>query len=140
MATMDFNTLVSKVDTSVTANGCTFTFGYPSQVNANHNNTYPYVILEPPTSVFTNAYDNKEQFTLKFYIYDRQGANTLQVSYRNLQTLLKNIMQSMFLSFEDNMILNGDVRIERINDTQNDRLIGVIVDIPVNVFSNCLLY
>ena len=140
MATLNIEGVIDRIDSSVIASACAFRFGYPSAVNQDHSDTYPLCILEPPTSVFTNAYDNKEQFTFILYIYRPQDNDSLRVTYKKLQGLLKSIMQAIFLNYEDKMILNGEVRIERVNDVQNDRLVGIIVDLPVNVFSNCLLY
>ena len=136
--TFNYEDIITQFATACGLSAVNFMFGYPSEVNQKHNRQYPLLVLSPATSSFANPFKNEEQLSMQMYLY-REGTYSLKADYKNLMEDLRKVLKNTFKDNEHKLTINGGVQIERINDVQNDRLVGMVITLNINAFTICLL-
>ena len=122
-----------------------FIFGYENEINENHNNDYPLLVVLPPTSELpATEGDVQEEYTFECLItkpYYQNQSGSLDVVFSLLEqeglTWLQRVLDS-YTSKE--VILSPDsISVEREKELYNDKLIQVRLTFTLNTFSHSLL-
>lgn len=121
-----------------------FIFGYENEINENHNNDYPLLVVLPPTSELpATEGDVQEEYTFECLVvkpYYQNQAGSLDVVFSLLEqeglTWLQRVLDSYTTK---QVILSPDsISVEREKELYNDKLIQVRLTFTLNAFSHSL--
>ena len=108
-----------------------FIFGYENEINENHNNDYPLLVVLPPTSELpATEGDVQEEYTFECLIvkpYYQNQAGSLDVVFSLLEQEALTWLQRVLDSYTNKeVILSPDsISVEREKELYNDKLIQV---------------
>ena len=121
-------------------------FGYDGEVNQDHDTQYPLMLVNPPESVMPVVYDGREEYSFEINFYNlysqaAQSVVTLQKRWDNLQDLSNEWLDMVLKNYQDVTVeayLNDEsIEIERIKDTQNDKLVQIKLVFTMSAFTKC---
>ena len=121
-------------------------FGYDGEVNQDHDTQYPLMLVNPPESIMPVVYDGREEYSFEINFYNlysqaAQSAVTLQKRWDNLQDLSNEWLDMVLKNYQDVTVeayLNDEsIEIERIKDTQNDKLVQIKLTFTMSAFTKC---
>jgi len=121
-------------------------FGYDGEVNQDHDTKYPLMLVKPPESIMPVIYDGREEYSFEINFYNlysqaAQSAVTLQKRWDNLQDLSNEWLDMVLKKYQDVTVeayLNDEsIEIERIKDTQNDKLVQIKLVFTMSAFTMC---
>ena len=121
-------------------------FGYNGEVNQDHDTKYPLMLVTPPESIMPVIYDGREEYSFEINFYNlysqaAQSAVTLQKRWDNLQDLSNEWLDMVLKKYQDVTVeayLNDEsIEIERIKDTQNDKLVQIKLVFTMSAFTMC---
>jgi len=121
-------------------------FGYDGEVNQDHDTQYPLMLVNPPESVMPVVYDGREEYSFEINFYNlysqaAQSVVTLQKRWDNLQDLSNEWLDMVLKKYQDVTVeayLNDEsINIERIKDTQNDKLVQIKLVFTMSAFTKC---
>tara|TARA_R100001443_G_scaffold117401_1_gene142097 strand:+ start:2213 stop:3475 length:1263 start_codon:yes stop_codon:yes gene_type:complete len=111
-----------------------------SDVNKTHNTNYPLLIIEPSTSTVENLNRGWERHTFTAYLLEPDGFKDNRVDvehYDSTQKLfskfLDYLMKTRTGAFGGVSVNKKGVRIERVKNLGNDKLMGVKVQFEVDM-------
>jgi hypothetical protein len=119
-----------------------FIFGYENEINENHNNDYPLLVVLPPTSELpATEGDSKEDYTFECLIvkpYFQNHTGSLDVVLSLLEQEALTWLQRVLDSYTNKeVILSPDsISVEREKELYNDKLIQVRLTFTLNAFSH----
>ena len=119
-----------------------FIFGYENEVNENHNNDYPLLVVLPPTSELPETEgSSKEDYTFECLIvkpYFQNHTGSLDVVLSLLEQEALTWLQRVLDSYTSKeVILSPDsISVEREKELYNDKLIQVRLTFTLNAFSH----
>ena len=122
-----------------------FIFGYENEINENHNNDYPLLVVLPPTSELPSTEgDVQEEYTFECLVtkpYYQNQAGSLDVVFSLLEQEGLTWLQRVLDSYTNKeVILSPDsISVEREKELYNDKLIQVRLTFTLNTFSHSLL-
>ena len=122
-----------------------FIFGYENEINENHNNDYPLLVVLPPTSELpATEGDVQEEYTFECLVvkpYYQNQAGSLDVVFSLLEQEALTWLQRVLDSYANKeVILSPDsISVEREKELYNDKLIQVRLTFTLNAFSHSLL-
>ena len=122
-----------------------FIFGYENEINENHNNDYPLLVVLPPTSELpATEGDVQEEYTFECLIvkpYYQNQTGSLDVVFSLLEQEGLTWLQRVLDSYTNKeVILSPDsISVEREKELYNDKLIQVRLTFTLNAFSHSLL-
>lgn len=122
-----------------------FIFGYENEINENHNNDYPLLVVLPPTSELpATEGDVQEEYTFECLVvkpYYQNQAGSLDVVFSLLEQEALTWLQRVLDSYANKeVILSPDsISVEREKELYNDKLIQVRLTFTLNTFSHSLL-
>jgi len=122
-----------------------FIFGYENEINENHNNDYPLLVVLPPTSELPSTEgDVQEEYTFECLVvkpYYQNQAGSLDVVFSLLEQEGLTWLQRVLDSYTNKeVILSPDsISVEREKELYNDKLIQVRLTFTLNAFSHSLL-
>lgn len=122
-----------------------FIFGYENEINENHNNDYPLLVVLPPTSELpATEGDVQEEYTFECLVvkpYYQNQAGSLDVVFSLLEQEALTWLQRVLDSYTNKeVILSPDsISVEREKELYNDKLIQVRLTFTLNAFSHSLL-
>lgn len=122
-----------------------FIFGYENEINENHNNDYPLLVVLPPTSELpATEGDVQEEYTFECLIvkpYYQNQAGSLDVVFSLLEQEALTWLQRVLDSYTNKeVILSPDsISVEREKELYNDKLIQVRLTFTLNTFSHSFL-
>jgi hypothetical protein len=122
-----------------------FIFGYENEINENHNNDYPLLVVLPPTSELpATEGDVQEEYTFECLVvkpYYQNQAGSLDVVFSLLEQEALTWLQRVLDSYVNKeVILSPDsISVEREKELYNDKLIQVRLTFTLNAFSHSLL-
>jgi len=122
-----------------------FIFGYENEINENHNNDYPLLVVLPPTSELpATEGDVQEEYTFECLIvkpYYQNQAGSLDVVFSLLEQEALTWLQRVLDSYTNKeVILSPDsISVEREKELYNDKLIQVRLTFTLNAFSHSFL-
>lgn len=119
-----------------------FIFGYENEINENHNNEYPLLLVLPPTSEIPSADDGmQEEYTfecllvtpLRYGFYKRLEDDFSLLEQEGL-VWLQRVLDSYT---KKEVILSPDsISVEREKELYNDKLIQIRLTFTLNCFSH----
>lgn len=121
-------------------------FGYDGEVNQDHDTKYPLMLVNPPESIMPVVYDGREEYSFEINFYNlysqaAQSVVTLQKRWDNLQDLSNEWLDMVLKNYQDVTVeayLNDEsIEIERIKDTQNDKLVQIKLVFTMSAFTKC---
>ena len=121
-------------------------FGYDGEVNQDHDTQYPLMLVNPPESIMPVVYDGREEYSFEINFYNlysqaAQSVVTLQKRWDNLQDLSNEWLDMVLKNYQDVTVeayLNDEsIEIERIKDTQNDKLVQIKLVFTMSAFTKC---
>ena len=121
-------------------------FGYDGEVNQDHDTRYPLMLVNPPESVMPVIYDGREEYSFEINFYNlypqsAQSVVTLQKRWDNLQDLCNEWLDLVLKNYQDVTVeayLNDEsIEIERIKDTNNDKLVQIKLMFTMSAFTKC---
>jgi len=121
-------------------------FGYDGEVNQDHDTQYPLMLVNPPESIMPVVYDGREEYSFEINFYNlysqaAQSVVTLQKRWDNLQDLSNEWLDMVLKKYQDVTVeayLNDEsIEIERIKDTQNDKLVQIKLTFTMSAFTKC---
>ena len=121
-------------------------FGYDGDVNQDHDTQYPLMLVNPPESIMPVVYDGREEYSFEINFYNlysqaAQSVVTLQKRWDNLQDLSNEWLDMVLKNYQDVTVeayLNDEsIEIERIKDTQNDKLVQIKLVFTMSAFTKC---
>jgi len=121
-------------------------FGYDGEVNQDHDTQYPLMLVTPPESIIPVIYDGREEYSFEINFYNlysqaAQSVVTLQKRWDNLQDLSNEWLDMVLKNYQDVTVeayLNDEsIEIERIKDTQNDKLVQIKLVFTMSAFTKC---
>lgn len=121
-------------------------FGYDGEVNQDHDTIYPLMLVNPPESIMPVVYDGREEYSFEINFYNlysqaAQSVVTLQKRWDNLQDLSNEWLDMVLKNYQDVTVeayLNDEsIEIERIKDTQNDKLVQIKLVFTMSAFTKC---
>ena len=119
-----------------------FIFGYENEINENHNNDYPLLLVLPPTSELpsTDA-ESIEEYTFECLIvkpYYQSQSGSLDSVLTLLEQEALTWLQRVLDSYNNKeVILSPDsISVEREKELYNDKLIQVRLTFTLNCFSH----
>ncbi len=121
-------------------------FGYDGEVNQDHDTRYPLMLVNPPESVIPVIYDGREEYSFEINFYNlypqaAQSVVTLQKRWDNLQDLCNEWLDLVLKNYQDVTVeayLNDEsIEIERIKDTNNDKLVQIKLIFTMSAFTKC---
>jgi len=121
-------------------------FGYDGEVNQDHDTQYPLMLVNPPESTIPVIYDGREEYSFEINFYNlysqaAQSVVTLQKRWDNLQDLSNEWLDMVLKNYQDVTVeayLNDEsIEIERIKDTQNDKLVQIKLTFTMSAFTKC---
>jgi hypothetical protein len=119
-----------------------FIFGYENEINENHNNDYPLLVVLPPTSELpATEGDVQEEYTFECLVvkpYYQNQAGSLDVVFSLLEQEALTWLQRVLDSYANKeVILSPDsISVEREKELYNDKLIQVRLTFTLNAFSH----
>lgn len=119
-----------------------FIFGYENEINEKHNNTYPLLLVLPPTSEVIGAEgDVQEEYSFEclFVRPNFQNSNTsIESAYNTLKDDALLWIKSVLAYYtKKEVILSPDsISIEREKEMYNDKLIQVRLSFTLNAFTH----
>lgn len=119
-----------------------FIFGYENEINENHNNDYPLLVVLPPTSELpATEGDVQEEYTFECLVvkpYYQNQAGSLDVVFSLLEQEALTWLQRVLDSYTNKeVILSPDsISVEREKELYNDKLIQVRLTFTLNAFSH----
>lgn len=119
-----------------------FIFGYENEVNENHNNDYPLLVVLPPTSELPETEgSSKEDYAFECLIvkpYLQNHTGSLDVVLSLLEQEALTWLQRVLDSYTNKeVILSPDsISVEREKELYNDKLIQVRLTFTLNAFSH----
>lgn len=119
-----------------------FIFGYENEINENHNNDYPLLVVLPPTSELpATEGGSKEDYTFECLIvkpYFQNHTGSLDVVLSLLEQEALTWLQRVLDSYTNKeVILSPDsISVEREKELYNDKLIQVRLTFTLNAFSH----
>ena len=119
-----------------------FIFGYENEINENHNNDYPLLLVLPPTSVLpTTEGDSVEDYTFECLIvkpFFQKQTGSLDVVLSLLEQEALSWLQRVLDSYPNKeVILSPDsISVDREKELYNDKLIQVRLTFTLNAFSH----
>ena len=117
-----------------------FLFGYENDINENHNNDYPLLLVLPPTSEIPSTEgESQEEFTFECLIvkpYYQNQTGSLDVVFSLLEQESLSWLQRVLDSYtKKEVILSPDsISVEREKELYNDKLIQ-----KINIYPKLLL-
>ncbi len=123
-----------------------FIFGYENEINENHNNDYPLLLVLPPTSVLpTTEGDVQEEYSYECLIvkpYHQNHAGSLDSVFTLLEQEALGWLQRVLDSYANKeVILSPDsISVEREKELYNDKLIQVRLSFTLNAFSHSFTF
>ncbi len=123
-----------------------FVFGYENEINENHNNDYPLLLVLPPTSVLpTTEGDVQEEYSYECLIvkpYHQNHAGSLDSVFTLLEQEALGWLQRVLDSYANKeVILSPDsISVEREKELYNDKLIQVRLSFTLNAFSHSFTF
>tara|TARA_R100001460_G_scaffold36405_1_gene69843 strand:- start:6751 stop:7905 length:1155 start_codon:yes stop_codon:yes gene_type:complete len=121
-----------------------FIFGYENEINENHNNDYPLLLVLPPTSELpATEGDVQEEYTFECLVvkpYYQNQSGSLDVVFSLLEQEALTWLQRVLDSYTNKeVILSPDsISVEREKELYNDKLIQVRLTFTLNAFSHSL--
>ena len=121
-------------------------FGYDGEVNQDHDTQYPLMLVNPPESIMPVVYDGREEYSFEINFYNlysqaAQSVVTLQKRWDNLQDLSNEWLDMVLKNYQDVTVeayLNDEsIEIERIKDTNNDKLVQIKLVFTMSAFTKC---
>ena len=121
-------------------------FGYDGEVNQDHDTQYPLMLVNPPESIIPAIYNGREEYSFEINFYNlysqaAQSVVTLQKRWDNLQDLSNEWLDMVLKNYQDVTVeayLNDEsIEIERIKDTQNDKLVQIKLIFTMSAFTKC---
>jgi hypothetical protein len=121
-------------------------FGYDGEVNQDHDTQYPLMLVNPPESIMPVVYDGREEYSFEINFYNlysqaAQSVVTLQKRWDNLQDLSNEWLDMVLKNYQDVTVeayINDEsIEIERIKDTQNDKLVQIKLVFTMSAFTKC---
>ena len=121
-------------------------FGYDGEVNQDHDTQYPLMLVNPPESIIPAIYNGREEYSFEINFYNlysqaAQSVVTLQKRWDNLQDLSNEWLDMVLKNYQDLTVeayLNDEsIEIERIKDTQNDKLVQIKLVFTMSAFTKC---
>ena len=121
-------------------------FGYDGEVNQDHDTQYPLMLVNPPESIIPAIYNGREEYSFEINFYNlysqaAQSVVTLQKRWDNLQDLSNEWLDMVLKNYQDVIVeayLNDEgIEIERIKDTQNDKLVQIKLVFTMSAFTKC---
>ena len=122
-----------------------FIFGYENEINENHNNDYPLLVVLPPTSELpATEGDVQEEYTFECLVvkpYYQNQTGSLDVVFSLLEQEALTWLQRVLDSYTSKeVILSPDsISVEREKELYNDKLIQVRLTFTLNTFSHSFL-
>ncbi len=119
-----------------------FIFGYENEINENHNNDYPLLLVLPPTSELPSAEgSSNERYTFECLItkpFYQNQAGSLDVVFTLLEQEALSWLGSVLDSYPNKeVILSPDsIIVEREKELYNDKLIQVRLEFTLDCFSH----
>ena len=119
-----------------------FIFGYENEVNENHNNDYPLLVVLPPTSELPETEgDSKEDYTFECLIvkpYFQNHTGSLDVVLSLLEQEALTWLQRVLDSYTSKEVIlsPNSISVEREKELYNDKLIQVRLTFTLNAFSH----
>tara|TARA_R100000734_G_scaffold12420_1_gene9172 strand:- start:11387 stop:12544 length:1158 start_codon:yes stop_codon:yes gene_type:complete len=123
-----------------------FIFGYENEINENHNNDYPLLLVLPPTSVLpTTEGDVQEEYSYECLIvkpYYQNQTGSLDSVFTLLEQEALSWLQRVLDSYTNKeVILSPDsISVEREKELYNDKLIQVRLSFTLNSFSHSFTF
>tara|TARA_R110002051_G_scaffold325294_1_gene426905 strand:+ start:2545 stop:3699 length:1155 start_codon:yes stop_codon:yes gene_type:complete len=121
-------------------------FGYDGEVNQDHDTKYPLMLVNPPESIIPEIYNGREEYAFEINFYNlysqaAQSVVTLQKRWDNLQDLSNEWLDLVLKTYQDvtvEVYLNDEsIEIERIKDTNNDKLVQIKLIFTMSSFTKC---
>ena len=119
-----------------------FIFGYENEINENHNNDYPLLLVLPPTSELpATEGDSKEDYTFECLIvkpYHQNQTGSLDVVLSLLEQEALTWLQRVLDSYTNKEVIlsPNSISVEREKELYNDKLIQVRLTFTLNAFSH----
>ena len=119
-----------------------FIFGYENEINENHNNDYPLLLVLPPTSELPSAEgSSNERYTFECLItkpFYQNQSGSLDVVFSLLEQEALSWLGSVLDSYPNKeVILSPDsIIVEREKELYNDKLIQVRLEFTLDCFSH----
>ena len=119
-----------------------FIFGYENEVNENHNNDYPLLVVLPPTSELPETEgSSKEDYTFECLIvkpYFQNHTGSLDVVLSLLEQEALTWLQRVLDSYTSKEVIlsPNSISVEREKELYNDKLIQVRLTFTLNAFSH----
>lgn len=119
-----------------------FIFGYENEINENHNNDYPLLVVLPPTSELpATEGDSKEDYTFECLIvkpYHQNQTGSLDVVLSILEQEALTWLQRVLDSYTNKEVIlsPNSISVEREKELYNDKLIQVRLTFTLNAFSH----
>ena len=119
-----------------------FLFGYENDINENHNNDYPLLLVLPPTSeIPSTESESQEEFTFECLVvkpYYQNQTGSLDVVFSLLEQESLSWLQRVLDSYtKKEVILSPDsISVEREKELYNDKLIQIRLTFTLNCFSH----
>ena len=119
-----------------------FIFGYENEVNENHNNDYPLLVVLPPTSELPETEgSSKEDYTFECLIvkpYFQNHTGSLDVVLSLLEQEALTWLQRVLDSYTSKEVIlsPNSISVEREKELYNDKLIQVRRTFTLNAFSH----
>ena len=119
-----------------------FIFGYENEINENHNNDYPLLVVLPPTSELpATEGDSKEDYTFECLIvkpYYQNHTGSLDVVLSLLEQEALTWLQRVLDTYTNKEVIlsPNSISVEREKELYNDKLIQVRLTFTLNAFSH----
>jgi len=119
-----------------------FIFGYENEINENHNNDYPLLLVLPPTSELpATEGDSKEDYTFECLVvkpYHQNQTGSLDVVLSLLEQEALTWLQRVLDSYTNKEVIlsPNSISVEREKELYNDKLIQVRLTFTLNAFSH----
>ena len=104
------------------------------------------MLVNPPESIIPAIYNGREEYSFEINFYNlysqaAQSVVTLQKRWDNLQDLSNEWLDMVLKNYQDVTVeayLNDEsIEIERIKDTQNDKLVQIKLIFTMSAFTKC---
>ena len=115
-----------------------FKFGYLSDINADHDIDYPLLLVTPPNSTITDDVSDMADYEFEIHLfkpYHQNQSGSLDVVFDLLEQEGLSWLQSVLDSYVvSEVILDGDIALERRKERFNDKLLQVTMSFTLNTF------
>ena len=145
--------LVSQMETQWLANGGgSFHFGNPQEVDQIHTKTLPLMVVNSPIcqmnidDVSKSTYLTSSSWTLTVYdnlpsSYNVTNDQTILGLWDSMETKVLNFFEDYWNHFIDNgqsLVMTENIRITRLKESSNDRLLAIKITLGFNFWRQCL--